>query len=328
MTTEQMQYLQAVFHEGSLSAAARSLGLSQSTMSKSLQSLEKELGVSLFIRIRGKMIPTRQGYAVLDMARKVCSLQEQTAKRIHSLRSGAGRTLSVAFPYHWNYRSFSSVLAEFHRLCPDCAIRPVEYSDSGFYPMLRNKIVSLAVTVGETSASAGFRCLPMGKQEIFLAAPPGFLPASPGSSDAPPKKGQKKTADSCSAVKLHRLPQLPFALPDKGSVFASYLISYFQQLCFLPEVLFESLSPDCRLSAVRAGLGYTLIPEMFKNLAEELSVVPLSPPCFLPLTLIFADQPPVPEELKLMIRLLTRHAAAQTDSCPELSAYLEDEVLP
>mgnify|MGYP005826212499 CR=1 FL=1 len=50
MTTEQMQYLQAVFQEGSLSAAARNLGLSQSTMSKSLQSLEKELGVSLFVR--------------------------------------------------------------------------------------------------------------------------------------------------------------------------------------------------------------------------------------------------------------------------------------
>lgn len=41
MTTEQMQYLQAVFQEGSLSAAARNLGLSQSTMSKSLQSLKK-----------------------------------------------------------------------------------------------------------------------------------------------------------------------------------------------------------------------------------------------------------------------------------------------
>ena len=39
MTTEQMQYLQAVFQEGSVSAAARNLGLSQSTMSKSLQSL-------------------------------------------------------------------------------------------------------------------------------------------------------------------------------------------------------------------------------------------------------------------------------------------------
>ena len=52
MTTEQIQYLQAIFREGSLNRAAKSLGLSQSTMSKSLQSLERELGVSLFLRVQ------------------------------------------------------------------------------------------------------------------------------------------------------------------------------------------------------------------------------------------------------------------------------------
>lgn len=87
MTTEQMQYLHTVFQEGTLSQAATKLGISQSTISKSLQALEKELSVALFVRIHGQMFPTRQGYILLDTAQKICGLQEQMTERIQLLRS-------------------------------------------------------------------------------------------------------------------------------------------------------------------------------------------------------------------------------------------------
>ena len=116
MTTEQIQYLQAIFREGSLNRAAKSLGLSQSTMSKSLQSLERELGVSLFLRVQGRLMPTRQGYVVLDMVQKISGLQEQMVKCLNIFRSERGDSITMGFPFYWNYASFAPVLENFHRL--------------------------------------------------------------------------------------------------------------------------------------------------------------------------------------------------------------------
>lgn len=293
MTTEQMQYLQAVFQEGSLSAAARNLGLSQSTMSKSLQSLEKELGVSLFVRIRGRLIPTSQGYAVLDMAQKICSLQEQMSERISALRTETGRSFTTGFPSRWEYPFFSSILSDFRRLCPSCSIRPSEYAGQEVNGMLKDGTLDLALVPGEMEAETGIRSIPLGEMNILLAVPP--------------QKGRKKAAGTFPAVKLHRLPHLPFAMPDGSSALSVSVNRYFQQLGFVPDILFESPSPQCRMEAVRAGLGYTLVLEETARHREGLTLFSLSPPCSMPMSLAFADRSPLSRELKTLIRLFLKY---------------------
>ncbi|HIZ78204.1 MAG TPA: LysR family transcriptional regulator [Candidatus Lachnoclostridium stercorigallinarum] len=309
MTTEQMLYLQTVFHEGSLSGAARSLGLSQSTMSKSLQSLEKELGGSLFIRIRGQLLPTRQGYAVLDMARKICSMQEQMTERIHTLRSESGISIAVGFPLYWNYDSFIPVMADFRRLCPSCTLRPVEYAPFRLRQMLEDRTLQLALVSEEEAADMGFRCLPIGKLEILLAGPP--------------ETGRKKAAGKFPAVKIHRIPRLPFAMPDSRSMLSFYIKRYFQQQNFTPEILFESPSHDSRLAATKAGLGYTLIPEHSAARAEGTSLFSLSPPCRIPLSLVVSDRPPVFPEQELLTKLLVKHMGTEADLSSRASSQEE-----
>jgi DNA-binding transcriptional LysR family regulator len=48
----------AVFREGSLSAAARSLGLTQPTLGRQIAELERDLGTALFIRSQRGLLPT------------------------------------------------------------------------------------------------------------------------------------------------------------------------------------------------------------------------------------------------------------------------------
>lgn len=55
--------------EGSFSAAARALGLSQPTLGRQVTSLEEELGVSLFERIGNTLALTSAGLALMDHAR-------------------------------------------------------------------------------------------------------------------------------------------------------------------------------------------------------------------------------------------------------------------
>jgi DNA-binding transcriptional LysR family regulator len=54
---------------GSLSAAARKLGLSQPTLSRQVAAIEKQLGVTLFERVGKAMVPTDSGLSLLEHAR-------------------------------------------------------------------------------------------------------------------------------------------------------------------------------------------------------------------------------------------------------------------
>lgn len=55
--------------EGSFSAAARALGLTQPTLSRQVAALEGELGVALFERVGRALTPTEAGLALLEHAR-------------------------------------------------------------------------------------------------------------------------------------------------------------------------------------------------------------------------------------------------------------------
>lgn len=61
---------------GSLSAAARKLGLTQPTLSRQVASIEKRLGVTLFERVGKSMVLTGAGLALLEHARVMGSAAE------------------------------------------------------------------------------------------------------------------------------------------------------------------------------------------------------------------------------------------------------------
>lgn len=58
----------AIRRGGTLSAAARTLRVNQTTAARRLQRLERDLGARLFDRIDGRMVPTEAGRAALDRA--------------------------------------------------------------------------------------------------------------------------------------------------------------------------------------------------------------------------------------------------------------------
>ena len=99
----QLRTLLAAVETGSVSAAARRLGLTQPAASQQLRDLERALGVRLLDRARGRMIPTAAGEAVLDPARRAQAAAEDVvaaAGRHHGgeagrVRLGTGATACI-----------------------------------------------------------------------------------------------------------------------------------------------------------------------------------------------------------------------------------------
>jgi DNA-binding transcriptional LysR family regulator len=91
-----MRVFVAIVEEGSLSAAARRLHLSQPALSQTVGSLERHLGVRLLVRSSTGMATTPEGQTLLDEARAVLArhdqalvaLDRQSAREVGVLRLG------------------------------------------------------------------------------------------------------------------------------------------------------------------------------------------------------------------------------------------------
>lgn len=96
MNLRHIEIFHAVYVNGSVSAAARALNVSQPSVSKTLRHAESLLGFELFQRSNGRLLPTEDAHAlfadVADIQERVRALREAG----RNLRSGAGTTLRIS----------------------------------------------------------------------------------------------------------------------------------------------------------------------------------------------------------------------------------------
>ena len=81
----QLRYFVAITESGSISGAARSLSVSQPTITLAIQRLEEELKTTLFLRGRGGVALTRTGEELLGHARDVFGALNRAEQRIAGL---------------------------------------------------------------------------------------------------------------------------------------------------------------------------------------------------------------------------------------------------
>src|SRR5690349_5214432 len=87
-TLRQLRTFLTVVELGSVSAAARALGLTQPAASQQLRELERSLGVRLLERAKGRTLPTAAGEAVLAPARRAQAAAEDVRVAAAAFRAG------------------------------------------------------------------------------------------------------------------------------------------------------------------------------------------------------------------------------------------------
>ena len=87
--------LLAVVETGSLRAAARKLGLTQPSLTKSLRQLEEQTALALLVRSKHGVTLTSAGQHLVERARLIESELRRTAEDLDLLRGGTVRSVSV-----------------------------------------------------------------------------------------------------------------------------------------------------------------------------------------------------------------------------------------
>lgn len=107
MELRQLKYFAKVSETLNFSEAARSLFITQSTLSQQIKQLENELDTPLLIRSSHKVTLTEAGEMILPHVHQILYEAESCADRINDLNKIATGTLSIGVTY-----SFSPILTE------------------------------------------------------------------------------------------------------------------------------------------------------------------------------------------------------------------------
>jgi DNA-binding transcriptional LysR family regulator len=131
MRLRQIEVFHAVYANGSISAAARALHVSQPAVSKVLRHTESQLGIPLFDLVRGRLVPTDEAHALFrevdEVFHRVTSLQ-LTANTLRN--SGAGH-LRIGIVPSLGFEVLPQVIADFRVKNPEVTfdIKTIHHSD-------------------------------------------------------------------------------------------------------------------------------------------------------------------------------------------------------
>ena len=94
MNTRHARIILTVIREGSFTAAAKALSLTQPTLSQTVRQIETQLGDSIFVRGRGAVSLTPAGELYVQAARRMVQAETQLQESLSLLRGRAGAAAS------------------------------------------------------------------------------------------------------------------------------------------------------------------------------------------------------------------------------------------
>lgn len=146
MRIEQLQAFLAVAESGNFGQAARKFGVTQSTISRQIQSLENDLGFPLFHRTAHAKL-TIAGEKLLPRARKICQEWSLASQEIADLQAGKQPELCVAAIHSVCSHYLPPVLQRFCRDYPQVQLRVTALGSDRALKVLRDGLVDVAVVM-------------------------------------------------------------------------------------------------------------------------------------------------------------------------------------
>ena len=124
MNFKHLTALKAVIDAEGFSAAAESLSITQSSLTKMIAQLEEELGVKLFERGGGRRAqPTRYGQIVYDRGAAIVSDAEELKRYLTQVKRGYSQLVRIGFGVSIPTRRISIITEQLRRKMPQSSLR-------------------------------------------------------------------------------------------------------------------------------------------------------------------------------------------------------------
>lgn len=243
--------------QGSLTAAANVLHLTQSALSHTMKKLELRLGTDIWLREGRNLRLTQAGQYLLAVANRVLPQLELTETRLHQMAQGERGTLRIGMECHPCYQWLLKVVSPYLATWPDVDVDVKQKFQFGGIGALFGYEIDLLVTPDPLFKS-GLQFEPVFDYEQVLVVGHG-----------------------------HRLSQVPYAKPEdlNQEILISYPVAIDRLDIYNQFLMPSGIAPkrhkviettDIMLQMVASGRGVAALPRwLVEEYACKLDIVPV-----------------------------------------------------
>lgn len=269
MNLQQLPYLLTIAREGSLSAAARELGVTQPALSRYLHDREHEAHMPLFFRERKKMYPTPAGKVYLQAIQEIQDLWDNTRRSIALLDSKPSEYVRLGLSPHRGARLLADIYPQFNREFPQVElIAPDGYFLEEKERLLRGEI-DMILSGGEDVE--GMKSFPMTWEEVVLAVPAFHRP-----EEVPPTKFSE-----FPMARLEDFKDQVFIMPRGATALTRVIEPLFQRTGFRPQVALSTPNIIMENKLITQGMGVGLLPSSYAIPNAEMLFYRFEDPVYL-----------------------------------------------
>lgn len=240
-----------------LTRAAGELHISQPSLSRTIKSLEHELGAPLFERNGRSIALTPYGEVLLRHTNRIMEELSRAEEEIAEIRGSQQTT--VRFSLFAASKLIPGFLMDFRQRYPHIHLEILQQKIDHTKKTSNAVDLSLSSSINPIDNECSATLL---EEDILLAMP-----------DSDPHAGDQ-------SVVLSDFSEAGFILLQSGKSLRTITDVYCRAAGFTPRISLESDSPDTVREFIRAGLGISFVPQITWQgvVSDHISLVPISSP--------------------------------------------------
>lgn len=253
MELKEVKYILAIAKYKNISRAADALYISQPSLSKYLQNMERNLGVHLFSRIGNEFIPTYMGERYLYYAKQIVDISNEWDKEFADLKDSKEGRMTIAIPLMRSSCIVPATLPLFYKRYPHIKVEIREDTHSVEENTLLSEDVDIAI-YNPNKIPSSFDYEVLGTEEIILLA----------ASNHPLKeKGIYLPGCRFPWIDLKEFHQDPFILhaPEQNTGRVARIL--LEEAGLIPNILLNTRNTQVAAQLAASGVGISFAPESY-----------------------------------------------------------------
>ena len=247
MDLKQLQYFLTIVEEGSITAAAARLHVTQPPLSQQLKKLEKEFNVVLFERDSRNLQLTAVGQMFADRARQLLALSNVIQKEIVDFSCGYKGNLYIGITPTAVPLVLSPKIAEFHQNYPMINFEFFEGNSAYIHDLVQKGIIDIGI-IRSPFHLQGIKYLKKEPEPMVAVMSPEY---------------NWSDCVSCSVDELDGKQLIIYRR------YESILNEVFNLHNVLPRIICKAERSSSALRAAESGLGIALLPSGATQMAQE-----------------------------------------------------------
>lgn len=238
---KQFKFVLEIQKHGSVSKAAKSLNIAQSTLSKYLSKLEEDLGLKLFDRTTIPIKLTEAGERYVVAGKRILDTHKKLERDFDMLKSGPSNVLKIGLSPTRAHFILTGLVEKFYDLNKDTKLVVVEKTVAQLNDELQRGELDLIISL-KCEGTKQFEDVPLFLEKLILAVP---------------KKYKEKTAEKI-------LKECPIISTGTGLQISNALLDIIYEYK-REEPIIEVQSIESALSLANCGYGICLVPSYIER---------------------------------------------------------------